>query len=171
MRDGADEGNEMLRAEWCRSRARMLRSIEEVRLTKEEMRRTLLTLVKTAELWDEREDLRHSTDDELQEGLQAYAKKQAFIQCSLHTSFSTLWNQPTLKALEDERAEEVRKLALHSETGMGDEEEGEVDSDDGADSDDEGLWDGEPEELNLEEEEREIEEADAGKDGEEDWTE
>lgn len=162
VRDGADEGNEMLRAEWCRSRARMLRAVEEVRLTKEEMNRTLLTLAKTAELWDGREDLRSARNEELQEGLRAYAKKQAFIQRSLHTAFKTLWDQPAAKAMEEEQAEEARKLALHSETGMGDEEGSEwMDSDDGGDSEDEGLWDGEPEELNQEEEEREIEEMDA----------
>ena len=49
IEDGADEGNEILRAEWCRSRARMKHAKEEVRLVKEEMDRTIGSLCKKDE--------------------------------------------------------------------------------------------------------------------------
>ncbi|KAL0565947.1 hypothetical protein V5O48_016070, partial [Marasmius crinis-equi] len=93
--DGADDDNEILRAEWCMSRARMHCVTEEVKLLLEEMKRTLKYLEWVAIRWDGfagTED--KSVAGGLREGRRAYALKQARIQRSLHNSFETLWRVP-----------------------------------------------------------------------------
>ncbi|KAK7016446.1 hypothetical protein VNI00_018883 [Paramarasmius palmivorus] len=53
VRDGADErDNEILRSEWCKSRARANRMTEEVLMLREEMRRGLAYLEWAAKEWD-----------------------------------------------------------------------------------------------------------------------
>jgi len=105
---GGDEEqtNEALRIEWCRSRARAMRFSEEVELLNEEMRRVLAFLEWDACRWEERatERVRAATpaatvdslpvfpDGALDEGLQAYALRQAAIRRKLFTRFSTQWN-------------------------------------------------------------------------------
>jgi len=69
IEDGADEGNEILRAEWCRSRARMKHALEEVRLVKQEMDRTIESLRKRDDWWQSRTENRGVEDPRLQEGL------------------------------------------------------------------------------------------------------
>ncbi|KAE9390631.1 hypothetical protein BT96DRAFT_758427, partial [Gymnopus androsaceus JB14] len=80
-----------LRVEWCRSRTYMKHALEEVRLVKEEMAQTLGSLEKRSEWWHSRAENRAVEDPRLQEGLQGYAKKQAYIQGTLATSFQALW--------------------------------------------------------------------------------
>jgi hypothetical protein len=97
-----------LRVEWCKSRARAMRWTEETLLLLEEMRRTLQFLDWQAKFWVERAGLlegektavEDSTIDlvgsrtlvpERNEGVRAYALRQARIRNHLHDHFKSLW--------------------------------------------------------------------------------
>jgi hypothetical protein len=100
-----------LRIEWCRSRARAMRFSEEVELLNEEMRRVLAFLEWEACCWDARATERVRTpapaagivdpmiepampvisESALDEGLHAYALRQAAIRRQLFSRFSTQW--------------------------------------------------------------------------------
>lgn len=88
------EDDDIVRAEWARSRARVRRTTEEVMLLREEMRRVLEFLEWRARWWDAKADLRSNVSLEMSEGLKAYAFQQAALQRSLATSFKTLWTTP-----------------------------------------------------------------------------
>ncbi|KAL0568496.1 hypothetical protein V5O48_013487 [Marasmius crinis-equi] len=93
--DGADEnGNEVLRSEWCRSRARMKRAEEEVKLVKEEMRRTLDYLAWSASEWEKATVDEEFADSTLREGMVAYRHSAGRVQSTLRSSFSESWTQP-----------------------------------------------------------------------------
>ncbi|KAL0562728.1 hypothetical protein V5O48_019353, partial [Marasmius crinis-equi] len=93
--DGADEnGNEILRAEWCKSRARLERAEEEVKLVKEEMRRTLEYLDWSATEWEKPTSDEGAADSTLREGMEAYRKCQARTQRELRSAFRDSWKQP-----------------------------------------------------------------------------
>lgn len=92
--DSPDANNDILRSEWCRSRARMKRFTEEVHRIREEMRRTLQYLQWRKNWWLERRERRSDIDGTMLEGLQAYASEQADLQERLANSFCALWNQP-----------------------------------------------------------------------------
>lgn len=100
-----------LRIEWCRSRARAMRFSEEVELLNEEMRRVLAFLEWEACRWEERATERVwmqvpattvdtttsatmpvSPEGALNEGLRAYAQRQAAIRRKLFTRFSEQWH-------------------------------------------------------------------------------
>ncbi|KAL0563521.1 hypothetical protein V5O48_018545, partial [Marasmius crinis-equi] len=122
--DGADDDNEILRAEWCKSRARMHRATEEVKLLLEEMKRTLKYLEWAAIWWDGfagTED--KSVSGGLREGRRAYALKQARIQRSLHNSFETLWRVPLNNWDEREAVKEEEEDILRLEGGDDPDEE------------------------------------------------
>ncbi|KAL0568201.1 hypothetical protein V5O48_013793 [Marasmius crinis-equi] len=113
--DGADNGNEILRAEWCKSRARFHRAQEEVALLQEEMKRALKFLDWAATRWEgmaEAHDNRVSGG--LREGRRAYALKQARIQRRLRERFDMLWRVPLGKwdeaAVVKEEEEELSRL-------------------------------------------------------------
>ena len=100
-----------LRIEWCRSRARAMRFSEEVELLNEEMRRVLAFLEWETRRWEERATERIRTgapaaatvdptvaptmpvisESALDEGLHAYALRQAAIRRQLFNRFSTQW--------------------------------------------------------------------------------
>lgn len=76
--------------EWCKSRARAMRWVEEVRLVAEEMRRAIAFSESMAVVWDGRRDgrreaamaastARWASDKGWVEGVRAYACKQAWI--------------------------------------------------------------------------------------------
>jgi len=96
-RDGAveglcdDENDDILRAEWAKSRARTNRATEEVKLLREEMRRSVATLDWEARTWSERQTARTVTDRAIAEGLVSYAIKQVSIKRQLRASFQTLF--------------------------------------------------------------------------------
>lgn len=90
----SSEDDDILRAEWARSRARVRRATEEVMLLREEMRRVLLFLEWNAKRWDVRASLRSKVGVEMKEGLQAYALQQAALQRSLAAFFKALWKTP-----------------------------------------------------------------------------
>lgn len=90
-----EENNDILRAEWARSRARVRRATEEVLLVCEEMRRVLLFLEWSAVQWEIRTSARgDSVSLELDEGLKAYAVEQAALQRTLASIFKALWDTP-----------------------------------------------------------------------------
>jgi len=92
--DNADPGDDILRSEWCRSRARANRAVEEVRKLHEEMRRTLAFLEYQERSWTQRETARSVESDTLREGLVAYASKQAKLQRMLSDEFMRCWKEP-----------------------------------------------------------------------------
>ncbi|PPQ97624.1 hypothetical protein CVT26_002547 [Gymnopilus dilepis] len=88
--------DKILRAEWCRSRARVNRATEEVQLLREEMRRVLAFLEWRANWWRGRSAARSDVSADLAEGLRAYCASQADHQLTLKASFQTIWRAPLL---------------------------------------------------------------------------
>ncbi|KAL0576155.1 hypothetical protein V5O48_005823 [Marasmius crinis-equi] len=145
LEDGADEeGNEVLRSEWCKSRARTKRAEEEVKLVKEEMRRTLEYLTWSATEWEETPVDESNADGTLREGMSAYRASQALVQLALRDSFREFWKQPLseveLVAEPEGNEEESGDVNVYAEAEEEEEEEegGEVDEQAGA-SDEEDL--------------------------------
>ncbi|KAL0565292.1 hypothetical protein V5O48_016736 [Marasmius crinis-equi] len=102
--DGADDDNELLRAEWCKSRARVMRAKEEVMMLQEEMQRGLRYLDWAAARWDELAGLEDLTvSGGTREGRRAYAHSQAAVQRGLRDSFQRQWKS----ALQDDGENEV----------------------------------------------------------------
>jgi hypothetical protein len=147
--DGADPNNEMLCREWGRSRARAHRAKEQVRFVREEMRRTLETLDWQAEEWRRKSNLRALAEDskakpgrEIQEGLRAYAIKQARIQHGLKVQFVKLWQTP-LSSYEPREDEEDNRLRMILGLAVGgDEDEMGEDVEDLKESENEEMEDG-----------------------------
>ncbi|PBK63848.1 hypothetical protein ARMSODRAFT_990134 [Armillaria solidipes] len=130
LEDGTDKNDEILRSEWCRSRARAKRSEEEVLLLREEMRRVLCFLRWKAEWWVQRIERRDVQRDEgLREGLRVYAGRQRDLQLALRARFQELWTTP----LED--MDKEGDLLTHGRSS-GNENQGDDDGDDGEESDD-----------------------------------
>lgn len=80
-----------VRVEWCKARARVNRWSEEVELLLEEMRRVIEFLKWQAEWWGGQVSSRSLGSVVDQEGLAAYARRQAALRLSLVTSFQHLW--------------------------------------------------------------------------------
>ena len=72
-----------LRIQWLRARARHGRWSEEVILTSEEMRRYVHFMTSLWKWWKERAPIRTEVSKELDEGLHAYAQKQALLRDAL----------------------------------------------------------------------------------------
>ncbi|KAF8137103.1 hypothetical protein EV363DRAFT_1156356 [Boletus edulis] len=88
----ADEGlQDAIRLEWCKARARANRWAEEVELLVEEQRRTLQFLRWQSDWWLERQALIMTDDPALQEGLKAYALRQAALRQDLANHFEHIW--------------------------------------------------------------------------------
>jgi hypothetical protein len=83
-----DEG---LRVEWSKSQERKNRWEEEVHLIQEEMRRTIVYYEWKESWWLEQETRRSAGDDSIQQGLAAYAQKQAHYCKCLAESFARAW--------------------------------------------------------------------------------
>ncbi|KAG1784916.1 uncharacterized protein HD556DRAFT_1435299 [Suillus plorans] len=81
-----------VRIEWCKARARAARWSEEVELLAEEMRRVLAFLEWQGSWWHQRTMLRSSEKTTEQEGLQAYAYRQAALRSAMRTSFQARWS-------------------------------------------------------------------------------
>ncbi|KAK7461260.1 hypothetical protein VKT23_008435 [Stygiomarasmius scandens] len=107
---------EGIRVEWCKAYSRAKRWEEEVVLLKEEMRRCLVTLEYNARLWEDRREyqgaladgktswkeewrisneyggpLERGSDQFHQEGVRAYAERQADLYRGLRKKFESLW--------------------------------------------------------------------------------
>ncbi|TDL14398.1 hypothetical protein BD410DRAFT_734138 [Rickenella mellea] len=96
-----------VRVEWAKVRARALRYGEEVDLVQEEMRRTLKWLLVQSEAWIARGTLDTSNGREVsshvQDGLTAYAHRQAAMYRALGVKFAKMWEGvPALVEREDE---------------------------------------------------------------------
>ncbi|KAF8201853.1 hypothetical protein BJ912DRAFT_1054145 [Pholiota molesta] len=111
--DGQD-GAEIMRAEWARSRARVQRCVEEVSLLLEEMRRVLAYLDWKEQWWIDRKKFRAVSSLELNEGLVSYAKGQAAMHASLSESFIQAWRTPL--GMVDETAVDEEDEANASNT-------------------------------------------------------
>lgn len=96
----------MLRVEWVKSRARVLRWSEEVLLLKEEMRRVLVYLEYKAKWWEERAVPWDGLDSETTEGVRAYALRQASIQRALSEHFARMWAAPLEATVSGEESAE-----------------------------------------------------------------
>ncbi|THU85159.1 hypothetical protein K435DRAFT_869556 [Dendrothele bispora CBS 962.96] len=133
LQDGADDENEVCRAEWCRSRARAQRAKEEVMLLKEEMKRTGLYLEWKEKWWKERVGVRSAERDApLCEGLDAYAYKKAKHERQLLHSFREEWS----KSLSEGDLEEVLTWEeVSDEPGNDSEDESSEEGDEGSDYD------------------------------------
>jgi hypothetical protein len=105
-----------LRVEWCRSRVRVMRYAEEVELLLEEMRRVLAFLEWDRDQWNNRALYIRQADADthpptpslshgktiFEEGLRAYALRQASIRQHLFDTFAQQWhNVPAFIALTD----------------------------------------------------------------------
>ena len=64
---------------------------EEITLLTEEMRRTTVFLNWQAQWWKERSEWRKVSDVGLQEGIKAYANRQAALRQALASQFTYLW--------------------------------------------------------------------------------
>ncbi len=124
------EDNDILRAEWARSRARVRRATEEVVLVREEMRRVGEFVVWKSMWWESRATLRSTVGLELAEGLKAYAAKQAALQETLSMVFKDLWKTPLSNV--EEVLREVDTSNGTTVNAANNDDEGE----DGCDSDD-----------------------------------
>ena len=83
-----------MRVEWCKAIARVERFEEEVELTIEEMRRTLLFFECTARDWERRGEARvgePTMDEETTAGVRAYAARQAALYRRLVDVFVNDW--------------------------------------------------------------------------------
>ncbi|KAH8103711.1 hypothetical protein DFH11DRAFT_1768670 [Phellopilus nigrolimitatus] len=87
------ELHESLRFEWAKSLARAERWEEEVKLVKEEMRRTLAFFEYQARWWRTESARRQGLSTDISSGLRAYAEKQAFIYEAQAADFASLWLQ------------------------------------------------------------------------------
>jgi len=90
----SDEGDDILRAEWAKSRARAARCREEILLLREEMRRVLAFLEWKSSWWLGRENSRVDVSSDLAEGLKAYAQTQGDLQRALKKHFCAIWQSP-----------------------------------------------------------------------------
>ena len=90
-----------LRIEWCQVRARAMRWAEEVLMLWEEMRRVLAYFLWHAGWWSELAVInRHGLSNVSQEGVAAYAYKQAHHWMALCSKFNLLWwDSPELASM------------------------------------------------------------------------
>ncbi|KAE9390989.1 hypothetical protein BT96DRAFT_832654 [Gymnopus androsaceus JB14] len=114
MEDGADNGNNLLRAEWGRSRAWMHCTAEEVQLVWEEMWRTAAYYKWRSQWWIELKGQQVVEDAALSEGLGAYADRQSALQKGLLASCIGLWKHP----LDGEHPETEEEKLSRAELGM-----------------------------------------------------
>lgn len=77
--------------EWCKARARAHRWAEEVELLVEEQRRVLQFLRWQEGWWLGKQALIETNDPSLQEGLKAYASRQAALRHDLEMHFTRMW--------------------------------------------------------------------------------
>ncbi|KAK7024582.1 hypothetical protein VNI00_016187 [Paramarasmius palmivorus] len=110
--DGGEEDNQILRAEWCKSRARVKRAEEEVMLVKEEMRRMLAFLQYRANDWGSwrmKWDMhgKEIPKSALGEGMEAYASLMQSLQLRLRSTFMELWKKPLEEEANDDDDEKI----------------------------------------------------------------
>ncbi|KAH9484782.1 hypothetical protein JR316_0001684 [Psilocybe cubensis] len=102
-----EDKDDILRVEWAKSRARMMRAKEEVMLLKEEMRRTLAFLEYRKQWWLKRKSAWTGVRKDLLEGISAFAISQADIQDSLAQHFRALWATPLVDGFSQTQGDDV----------------------------------------------------------------
>lgn len=109
-----------LRIEWCRVRARAMRWAEEVLLLREEMRRVLAYLSWHGTWWAELADIhRPFLSNAAQEGIFAYARKQAHICTALRSRFELQWRgSPELASMGVGADDEILDLQMAASTSL-----------------------------------------------------
>ncbi|KAF8129567.1 hypothetical protein EV363DRAFT_1451098 [Boletus edulis] len=80
-----------IRVEWCKARARAYRWAEEVELLVEEQRRVLQFLRWEESWWFGKQATVATDNPALEEGLKAYALRQAALRHDLEKRFTHLW--------------------------------------------------------------------------------
>ncbi|KAF7792933.1 hypothetical protein EIP86_004036 [Pleurotus ostreatoroseus] len=133
-----------LRVEYLRTRARARRIQEEVKLLAEERRRILVSLEKSALDWDRREGESAERSDcpITQQGLAAYAAKQAKILRALAAKFQILWT--TSEGADHDTKDSADEHGDHGhapETLSFEDDGDDSDSSDSDDSGDDGCCD------------------------------
>ncbi|KAH0826244.1 hypothetical protein J3R83DRAFT_5708 [Lanmaoa asiatica] len=89
---GEDQSlQDAIRIEWCKARARAHRWAEEVELLVEEQRRILQFLHWQSTWWLDRRALIKTDDSALNEGMRAYALRQAALRQDLAKHFEHIW--------------------------------------------------------------------------------
>jgi len=96
-----DKQDDILRAEWSKSRARATRTWEEVLRLKEEMRRVLETLEWKSRWWKECLETCAEAGKDVREGLKSYALRQSAMQLGLAEKFRELWKSPLTDSPEE----------------------------------------------------------------------
>ena len=120
-----DEQDDILRTEWAKSRARAMRTSEEVLRLKEEMRRVLESLKWKAWWWKERQDQRDDVGKDFREGLQSYAQTQGSIQLALANEFQHMWKAPLDEGDSDvDEGEPAKKSTVEAAAERDDDDEG-----------------------------------------------
>lgn len=130
------KSDDILQAEWAKSRARAMRWTEEVMLIKEEMRRTLAFLHWRADWWDQKPRRWEGVNAQLEEGLCAYAYGQAELQRKLALHFAVLWQDP-LNSASDPLPDFDMTPADDPENGDDDDDDDDNDNDNSDDERDE----------------------------------
>ena len=114
-----DEMDGMVRIEWLKSRARVNRSWEDIRLLREEKRRTQLSFNHSAAAWDGRTSGWAGLDDTaLIEGITAYGHRQANVYRTLAAHCEDVWS----RVVKAKKARVKDRIDL-KEDGDGDGEE------------------------------------------------
>ncbi|RDB26169.1 hypothetical protein Hypma_006935 [Hypsizygus marmoreus] len=125
---GSGENDDILWAEWAKSRSRAHRAKEEVMLLREEMRRVLVFLHWRSNWWRERAGWRvEGIPAATAEGIKVYALEQATLQDSLSESFRAIWRRLLEEGVDEYRAEL---------NGGGDDDEPDNDDNDDPNADD-----------------------------------
>jgi len=130
-----DEQDDILRAEWSKSRARAARTWEEVLRLKEEMRRVLESLEWKSRWWKTRSESRDGVGKDVREGLKAYALGQSSIQLSLAEKFRELWKSPLADSAGESAGVQTKVGDASVQTEVGADKE---DDDDEGDEEDGG---------------------------------
>jgi len=133
-----DEQDDILRAEWSKSRARATRTWEEVLRLKEEMRRVLESLEWKLRWWKALLESRDDVGKDIREGLRAYAISQSSMQLALAEKFRELWKSPLTDSAGEPASVQTKKGGDVGEAEGDDGEEGdEEDGGEGGGYDDE----------------------------------
>ena len=109
------QGALAIRVEFLKTRARANRFNEQLQLVQADKGRTLLSLKKEAEVWQERGARNGAMGDEaLRQGLSAYAARQADLRLGLCSKFEKMWQslRNTADTIGDDVGAEVEHEGL-----------------------------------------------------------
>ncbi|KAH9476140.1 hypothetical protein JR316_0011711 [Psilocybe cubensis] len=123
-----EDHDDILRVEWAKSCARVMRAKEEVLLLKEEMRRTLAFLKYKSDWWVEQQSALPGAPKDLVEGISAFAISQAEIQTSLANHFRKLWAAPFSENVEEDVDEDEDEVEEVEDVPLDEDEEDEFEN-------------------------------------------